>query len=413
MHRKNIFITIGLLLILAGLPLMVFISKQSTQKSSHAQAATVLYISPTSTQETPLTYKTGSTVSFAIYMNPGTNLVDYTKLEIQYNPSIFTPTGVTPFSPNTNVFPSVEQTSQSNSGTYLISLSIGSNPTGAISSVTQIGTLTLTAIAPTGQNPTVVSFGPNTQVLSVASTDQSEENVLSTTIPAYVSVIASTSTLPTPTQSPSLTQIPSITPIESPTSGPPTPVPSLTQSAQNGTTLSFTVYLPDIGKFGDSVDPTDDSDSNQNPLHPERSVDAFILNAQNTIIATQAGTIAYNSLSGNFTGNITFPNISSGDYRVSLMSPSYLVRLVPGIQTLGPNDTFMMTPIYLVGGDFNGDNVINILDYNLLIGCYSDLTPASSCTPQMQVLTDLYDAGSVGAVDYNLFLREISVQSGD
>jgi hypothetical protein len=48
----------------------------------------------------------------------------------------------------------------------------------------------------------------------------------------------------------------------------------------------------------------------------------------------------------------------------------------------------------------------------LLIGCYSDFSPAKSCTSANKLLTDLNDDGNVNQTDYNLFLREISVQNG-
>lgn len=421
MKKKNIFITISLLIILMGLPLFVFISSKTTNPHSHANAATTLYLTPSSSANAPLQYNTGETVSFGVYINPGTNLVSYTKLELQYDPTKFQPSGTSPFSPNSAVFPTILSGPVNNSGDFLIALSVGSNPTSAIATVEQIGTFTLTAIAPTTTSPTVVSFGPNTEVLSIASSDQSNENVLSTTIPAYVSLLAPTPTpgpvLLSPTQSAAVTPLPTVIPTPKPsvTPAPPTTAPQAATPtiSQNGTTLLFTVYLPDIGQFGDSADPTNYSDSNQNPLHPQRSVDAFILNAANTIIASESGTIDYNGANGNFTGAITFPNLSANDYRVEIQSPAYLRRLITGIQVLGPDQLYTMPPVYMAGGDFNGDNLINILDYNLLMGCYSDLLPASSCTPQMKALTDLYDAGQVNSVDYNLFLREISVQSGD
>ncbi len=72
-----------------------------------------------------------------------------------------------------------------------------------------------------------------------------------------------------------------------------------------------------------------------------------------------------------------------------------------------------MPTVTMVAGDVNGDNSLNILDYNLLVGCYSDLLPAISCTQATKVKTDLNDNGDVNQFDYNLFLREITVQTGN
>ena len=68
---------------------------------------------------------------------------------------------------------------------------------------------------------------------------------------------------------------------------------------------------------------------------------------------------------------------------------------------------------FLITGDVNNDNLLSILDYNQILDCFSELTPARNCaeTTKKQ-MTDVTDDGSVNQFDYNLFLRELSVQSG-
>ncbi len=68
--------------------------------------------------------------------------------------------------------------------------------------------------------------------------------------------------------------------------------------------------------------------------------------------------------------------------------------------------------ISLVAGDANNDNKISILDYNMLLGCYSDFAPAANCPGSNKAQTDFTDDGSVNQFDLNLFLREVSVQTG-
>ena len=73
-----------------------------------------------------------------------------------------------------------------------------------------------------------------------------------------------------------------------------------------------------------------------------------------------------------------------------------------------------MPNVSLVTGDINNDNALTILDYNVLIDCYSDLLPARNCSDQnKKASADLSDDGAVNASDYNLFLRELSVVSGE
>ena len=92
---------------------------------------------------------------------------------------------------------------------------------------------------------------------------------------------------------------------------------------------------------------------------------------------------------------------------------THLGKIIPGIQHIDPNQINAMPPVALVAGDINGDNTLNILDYNVLVGCYSDLLPATDCDDTRKVKADINDNGDVNQFDYNLFLREITVQTGN
>jgi hypothetical protein len=106
-------------------------------------------------------------------------------------------------------------------------------------------------------------------------------------------------------------------------------------------------------------------------------------------------------------------NLTTGDYTVKVKTDSYLQRRIPAIVHIVAGSQVNLPTVTLVAGDSNGDNTINILDYNMLIGCYSDLLPATFCDDAKKLLTDLNDDSNVNQVDYNLFLREITVQNGD
>jgi hypothetical protein len=86
--------------------------------------------------------------------------------------------------------------------------------------------------------------------------------------------------------------------------------------------------------------------------------------------------------------------------------------LVPGIQSLTQGTVNQLPATVLVNGDIDGNNTLNILDYNILMGCYSDFEPAKSCTAANKSLSDLDDDGDVNQYDYNLFLREITNRAG-
>ena len=424
--KKQIMV-LSLLFVLAVIPATLFLTQQKTQEHSNASASTQLYLVPSTTSSVPLQKNVGDTVSFDVMINPGTNMPSVVKIVLQYDPTKFQ-ASTTPFVVNSSAFPSILEGPIVQNGSVIVSVSIGSDVTKAISTITKVGTVTLTAIAPT-TGATTVSFGTNSQVLSVAGTDQSNENVLSTTTPAYVTInstanptipitIAPTETQ-TPTAIPTNTLVPSqpVTPTEiptiSPTQIPPTLQPTATLAPAT-TYLSFTAFLHGIGNSGDNANPNENSLSNKTPLRQQRNVTAYVYNDQNQLTAQQTGMITYDSANGNYSGNIDFSNkIPDGYYTVLLKEDTHLRKSIPGILHIIPQQKNSMPSVSLVAGDINNDNVINILDYNLLIGCYSDLLPAVSCTDSDKIVSDLNDDGNVNQFDYNLFLREVTVQNGN
>jgi hypothetical protein len=220
---------------------------------------------------------------------------------------------------------------------------------------------------------------------------------------------------PTPARIPTATPTPVVHPTPTPTIVQPTSVvpPTATPTPIPGdTVVNVVLGLHGIGTAGDSAAPN--SDGNMDPLHTTRTITLTIFNSQNQQIASQQGSVAYNSGTGRFTGSVNLGSqFTSGLYTVKIQTSQYLRGLVSGIQTINAGQTNTLPYTTLVAGDVNGDNQINILDYNILMGCYSDLLPAVSCTSANNVLSDLNDDGNVNQFDYNLFLRELSNVSGD
>lgn len=436
-----------LVLLLVGLPVTIFLTQQSQETRSRATASTTLYFTPSTTTTTPLQKNVGETVTYDVMIDPGSNLPSLVKLHLQYDTTKFQVAGPSSFVVNTAAFPTTLEGPIVSNGNVYVSVSIGSDGTKAIQQVTKVGTLTLTTLAPTTTAPTLLSFGDKAQVLSIAANDQANENVLSTTTPAYTSIVAATTPtptlFPTPTMPPTPTFVPAtvtpspttittatptddptataspttmITTLPSETTTPPaTTIPTATTvpTTPPTTKLSFAIFMHGIGNSGDNANPTNHALSNKNPLHPTRDVSVLVYDVNNQLAASKSGTITYNTTNGNFVGTVDFGNaLPQGAYTVKVQSPSHLRRLVPGIQTIIPQQDNVLPAATLIAGDITGDNSINILDYNLLIGCYSDLLPAVSCTEANKILTDLDDDGKVNQIDYNFFLREITVQAG-
>ncbi len=250
---------------------------------------------------------------------------------------------------------------------------------------------------------------------------ESNPATVNTPTPVLSQIISPTKTL-TPTPKPTLT--PSPTPTKKPTPTPtriitptptriPTGTPTPTISA--GTTaLKFaSVKLHGIGKGGDNTNPI--SLGNQNPLTTTRLLNIEIFNSSGNLVNSSQGDITYNNTTGDFSGNIILPtNFPTGSYTVKAKSNKYLKRQLTEIITINNGSTNQAPALTLITGDVNSDNQLNILDFNILMDCYSDLLPAKNCSdPAKKTQADLSDDGKVNYDDYTLFLRELSVVTGD
>lgn len=182
--------------------------------------------------------------------------------------------------------------------------------------------------------------------------------------------------------------------------------------ANDSITLNLNVFLHGIGASGDNRNPASNM-SNKNPLHPSRKSFVELFNNTNQLVASQEAVITYASASGSFLGTARF-SIPGGIYTIKVKTEQHLRNQYPGIMTLALGDSKDLPPISLVTGDVNNDNKLDILDYNTLYGCYtSDLFPTPrNCTGKNTILSDLDDEGHVNLFDLNLFIRELSVQTG-
>lgn len=209
-------------------------------------------------------------------------------------------------------------------------------------------------------------------------------------------------TLPCPTGAP---------PPPNPTSVPPYGGATTPGSYGNGAVqASLKVYLHGIGNGGDNVNPT--SQGNMTPVHTQRTASVQVFNAANQLVSDNQAQLTYDAGNGVFKGPVSLAGIQTGAYTIKIKTNQYLRGLIPGIQNLSNGQTVALPEIRLVDGDVNGDNQVNILDYNILIGCYSDLSPAVSCTPENKPKSDLNDDDHVNQYDYNLFIRELSNVNG-
>lgn len=221
---KNLFLIGFVVVLLVGIPLTLYLLQQQSEVRSRAQKSTNIDFNPTSSQTAPIQKQVGDSIPLDIMIDPGQNLVSFVKLEIQYDPTILATASANTFVPNTDAFPGQMEGPIYAPGKIDLTLSVGPDPTKAIQQVTKAGTITFKAIANTPSGtPTLVTFSSNTQVLSIGSTDQFSENVLSSANPATIviggAVISPTtglSQIPTALPSPTISQMPSTMPTETP-----------------------------------------------------------------------------------------------------------------------------------------------------------------------------------------------------
>jgi len=462
--QKNIILISIVVIFLIGLSVILTLVKQRANNQSHAQAATTLSLTPANTSVI-----INQPFSLTVNINPGTNAVSLVTLDITYDSTKFTPPSPLSgfFVTNTNTFPQVLQGPiQVAPGEIKETVSIGSNPVNAIIAPTTIGTITLLPIA---LSPAVsnISWGTATTVFSVAATDNTNENVLASANGASITINpAATNTpipptptntptptptstpvppTPTPTRTPTPTNTPIPTPTRTPTPTstpipptptptrtptptstpvPPTPTPTRTPTPTNtpvptstptptpsNNTFAVTLFLHDIGNAGDVVN--QNLQENMNPVRTTYPLTIELDDINNNPIVTHTGLVTWNPTTGNFVN----PNFDFGQtiptgatYNAKVIVPGFLHKQVstgPFPIQLGQLTT--LQPLFLTNGDINNDNVIDLLDYNIFLSCYSDLAPAQpSCTTQQSAESDMNDDGAVNGIDYNAWIREAS-----
>lgn len=187
-----------------------------------------------------------------------------------------------------------------------------------------------------------------------------------------------------------------------------------TEYTPQDTTLSLNVLLHGIGAGGDNANPTNSSLSNKTPLHATHDATIIVTDTNNVKVKEIDSTITYDPTTGSYKGSFelgtTFP---AGKYLLKVAVDHYLHRLIPGVITLSANKNNILPTISLIAGDTDSNNKLDILDYNMIVDCYSDYLAPVACDASKKDATDLNDDGNVNQIDNNLFDRELSVQFGD
>lgn len=208
--KKLLLIGFVVFLLLA-IPITIYILQKQQQTQSSAAKATVLSIkSPipgqTSSREAPLTKGVGDTFDLDVMINPGTNQVIATTLNIKYDPAILEAQSAEP----TVALPQIIEGPTIANGTISVTMAAGIDLTKVVTTTTKIATIKFKTLAATTGVPTEISFTDETNVTSTVD-DPEQDGVLSSTIPGFVLVNAGgVSPTPSPTIIATITPIPTI-----------------------------------------------------------------------------------------------------------------------------------------------------------------------------------------------------------
>lgn len=223
---KKVLLIGFILVLLIAIPVTVFLVQQQQKTQSGAVAATTISILPAS--QAPI--NVGDSVTLKVEVDPATatttNQVSLVSFTINYdNTKLATDGAGFVVSGTPNLLTAVKGPTYTD-GSVTVSLSANNNPQAVIKTTTDIATITFKALENTDTAPTQITFGSNTQVLSLGTSDQFNENVLASANPAVLT-IAGGSVSPTPT--------PTATPTPTPSSNAPV-CSSLSANATSGAT---------------------------------------------------------------------------------------------------------------------------------------------------------------------------------
>jgi hypothetical protein len=184
--------------------------------------------------------------------------------------------------------------------------------------------------------------------------------------------------------------------------------------AAGSTNVTVLLSLHGIGLIGDSTNPTNNTMSNKTPKQPTRLLALTLVDSNGQTVAETTGSVTYDPTAGDFRGTLNLGSkFTPGSYTVKVKMQKYLVKRVAANFTISGNAINTLPAAELIVGDVDGNNILDIKDYNSLLSCLDKDGQQSSCQGKKRVTADLNDDGIIGIEDINLFLRESSVRSGD
>lgn len=251
---KKLLLIGFIVFLLIAIPITIYVLQKQQQTQSSAAKATVLTLKSsvpgqTSSREAPLTKAIGDTFDLDVMINPGTNQVIATTLNIKYDPTKLEAQSIEP----SIALPQVIDGPTISNGTITLAVAAGIDLTKVVTATTKIATVKFKTLAATAGAPTEVSFSDETNVTSTRSSGDTEPNVLSSTVPAFILVNTGTPTLtppPLPTATIIITPQP---PIGSPIPNVPPVCSSLTIDREATGSAPFSIAFTANGTDNDGT----------------------------------------------------------------------------------------------------------------------------------------------------------------
>jgi plastocyanin len=194
----------------------------------------------------------------------------------------------------------------------------------------------------------------------------------------------------------------------------PTAVNTIAPPPIGATSLTVILGLDGIGQAGDSANPTSNSTSNKTPNQTAHLLALILVNSTGQTVAQTTGNVTYDQTTGDFRGSIDLGTaFTPGAYTVKVKLQKYLTKRIASNFTIAGGAINTLPSADLVVGDIDGNNMLDIQDYNALIACMDRELAQSTCQGKKRTEVDLNDDGAIGIEDTNLLLREFSARTGD
>lgn len=358
--RKYIVIALVVIVVLAAVPLTLYLVARPQTNRSKASASTTLSLLPAA-----ITVAQHQQFSVDVSLNAGENLPSIVDIYVQYDPKLVR------FIRVDKKLPIGGFMKQPNAMNGVMNYSYGSmfsTQENYFQGNTKIQTIIFEGLAP-GQ-ATISLDASKTRVLSMAINDAPGENVLFNTVPAVVTINQSD-------------VIPTIT------------VPP---DAGNSARMFLRVDVPGIA-------------STSAVLRQTRSGTLLIYDKTNTEVGKVPVTFTFKG--GDYSAEVLWPGANSDTeaYTLKVQMDNSLTKTIPGIYNLKPYQTVQYIPgVVVVPGDVDGNNQLDATDYKVYTDCISS---QPGCTADKKLKADLNDDGKVDELDLNLFQRGYTIHQGD